>query len=169
MSKYEEIKYNINIRRDIKSSYNLERIFSFLDKRDKLNMIIYNNQLHKILGVKIQDYKTISGRYKIIKKNGKGREYIINTTNLKFEGKYIKGKRNGRGKEYYDNGKLKFDGEYIKGKRNGKGKEYYDNGKLKFEGEYLNGKRNGKGKEYDKEGRLKFEGEYLNGEKVKRK
>ena len=151
MADLKEIKFNINIIRDIKSSYNLERIFSFLDKREKLNMIIYNHQLYEILGVNIQDYKSISGRYKIIEKNGKGREYIINTNKLKFEGEYINRKRNGRGKEYFDDGKLKFEGEYINGKRNGTGKEYYHDGKLKFKGEYLNDIRwNGEG--YNKNG-----------------
>jgi len=108
MSEFEEIKYNINLGRDIKSSYNLEMIFSFLDQGKKLNMIIYNKQLQKILGVNIEDYKKKSERYKIGGKNGKGREYSLYSDNLIFEGEYINGKRNGKGKEYYFIDDLKF-------------------------------------------------------------
>ena len=87
-------------------------IFSFLNEKQKLNMIIDNKKLQKLLRVDIEDYKRISGKCKIGKKNGKGAEYILNRKNLKFEGEYLNGKRNGKGKEYYDNGKLKFEGEF---------------------------------------------------------
>ena len=114
MSEFEESKCNIiNLKTDIKSSYNLVKIFSFLDKKQQMKIITYNNHLKNILGVSIKDYKEVSGRYKIGGKNGKGSEYSLNTNILIFEGEYIKGKKNGKGKEYYDNnGKLKFEGEY---------------------------------------------------------
>jgi len=172
MSKFEEIK-SINLIKDIKSFYNLERIFSFLEKKPKLNMMIYNKKLQEMFSVKIEDYKIISGRYRIIEINGKGKEYILNTNNLLFEGEYKNRKRNGYGKEYYDKDKIKFEGEYLNGKRwnvkgynikgkidflikDGKGivKEYKNDGKLEFEGEYINGERNGKGKEYYNDGKL---------------
>jgi len=179
-----DIKSKLNIGNTIKSLYNLKEILNFLDEKIKCEVIIYNKQLQNELGINIEDYKAISGKYKIGEKKGKGKEYIINTNILKFEGEYLNGKRNGKGKEYYNNHKLKFEGEYLNGKRNGKGKEYYNNGKLKFEGEYLNGNRwngkrfnkngnvdseinngTGKGKEYNKYGELKFNGEYLNGKR----
>ena len=178
----ENIKNKINIR-DITSSFIIKRIFSFLSKKPKLNMIIYNKEFQKIFSVDIEDYKNI-GKYIIKENNGKGREYIIDTNILIFEGEYLNRKRNGKGKEYYRNGRLMFEGEYINGKRwngkgyktngiieyeirngNGKGKEEIYNSELMFEGEYLNGEKNGKGKEYDYFDRLKFEGEYLNGER----
>ena len=178
MSEFEKIKNMINLKKDIKNFYNIKRIFSFLDHKEKLKMIIYNKKLQKKLGVGIQDYKNISGRYKIDEKNGKGKEYTLNTNKLIFEGEYLNGKRNGEGKEYYLYGELKFEGEYLKGERwhgkgynkngivdleikngSGKGKEYYNNGNLEFEGEYLNGRRKGKGKEYYENGKLKFDGE----------
>ena len=184
MSELNEIKCNINLRKDIKSKFNFEEIFSFIEQRHKLNIIIYNKELQKIFGVNIQDYKEISGRYKIGGKNGKGSEYTLDKKNLIFEGEYKKGRRNGNGKEYYQDEKLKFEGEYSNGEKwngkgfnkngiidfqiengNGKGKEYYKNGKLKFEGKYKNGKRNGKGKEYYQDEKLKFEGEYKNGKR----
>ena len=169
MNEFNEIKSYIDLKRDIKYFYNFELIFSFLDQRKKLDIIIYNKQIQKMLGINIENYKEISNKYKIGKKNGKGSEYILNTNNLIFEGEYINGKKNGKGKEYYANGNLEFEGEYINGKKNGKGKEYYYDGELKFEGEYINGIRNGKGKEYNLIDLLEFEGIYLNGQKWKGK
>ena len=161
MDKLKEKKSNIY---SIKSEYNLKVVFSYLNEKQKMNIIMYNKELQRKLDVDIDVYKKISGKYKIGEKNGKGKEYILNTNELIFEGEYLNGKRNGKGKEYDYDGKLLFEGEYLNGKRwNGKG--YNKNGNIEFEGEYLNGKRNGKGKEYDWDGKLKFEGEYLNGER----
>ena len=147
MNKSQNIKYKINLK-DIKSYFILTNILSFLSEKQRLNLIIHNKELQRKVSNDINDYKKISGRYKIGGKNGKVREYMIKTNILKFEGEYLNGKRNGKGKEYYYNGILKFEGEYLNGKRNGKGKDYNFDGKLEFEGQYLNGKRNGKGKEY---------------------
>ena len=134
--------------KSIKSSYILTEIFSFLNSKQKLNLIIYDKQLQKELKISIKDYKKISGKYKIGGKSGKGSEYILNTNIIIFEGEYLKGKNNRKGKEYNSNGKLEFEGEYLNGKRNGKGKEYNGDGILIFEGDYLNGKIwNGNGKE----------------------
>jgi len=139
---------------DIKSRYILQKIFSFLDKKEKLKIVIYNKNLQNKIEVNIDNYKKASGKYRKGKRNGKGKEYRIYSNKLLFEGEYLNGKRNGKGKEYFDySGKLKFEGEYLNGKRNGKGKEYFDySGKLLFEGEYSNGERNGNGKEYNVDG-----------------
>ena len=139
MVEFENIKYKINIK-DIKSSYIINRLFSFLNEKQELEMIIYSKELQKICLIGIEDYKNFSRRYKIGEKNGKGKEYIIKTNTLIFEGEYLNGRKNGKGKEYNYDGKLKFEGEYLNGIKNGKGKEYYHDGKLKFEGEYLNNK-----------------------------
>ena len=132
----------------IKATYIIKDLFSFLPDAPKLNIILYNKYLQKLIGVDIQYYKKISGKYKIDGKNGKGKEYILYTNNLIFEGEYLNGKRNGKGKEYDMKGKLVFQGQYINGKRHGKGKEYDNFGDLIFDGEYLDGERNGNGKEY---------------------
>jgi len=183
ISKEENIDSYSNSRKSIKSLYIYKEIFSFLGQKTLFNFIIYNKRLQNFLKINIDDYKKLSGKYKIGKKNGIVKLYILNTNILLFEGVYLNGKRNGNGKEYYYNNKLKFEGEYVDGERNGKGKEYYYYyNKLKFEGEYLEGKKwngkgysiygnndfiinngNGKGKEYDDDGKLEFEGEYLNG------
>jgi len=82
----------------------LDKIFSFLDQRLKLNIIIYDKQIQKIIVVNIQDYKKLNGRYKRGGKNGIGSEYKLNSNIFIFEGEYISGKRNGKGKEYnYNN------------------------------------------------------------------
>ena len=86
-------------------------------------MILWNKELQKVFLVDIENYKKISGKYKIGKKNGKGSEFILYTNKLIFEGEYLNGKRNGKGKEYYSNGELEFEGEYLNGKRNGMEKD----------------------------------------------
>ena len=45
--------------------------------------------MQKIIGVDIEDYKKTSGKYRIIEKNGKGREYELGTNYLIFEGEYL--------------------------------------------------------------------------------
>jgi len=162
----------------IKSTFILKELFSFLNEKIKLEMIIYNKDLQKKLEVDINNYKKISGKYKVGKKNGKGCEYKLNTEILIFEGEYRNGKRNGKGREYHSNGKIKFEGEYLNG-RKWNGKIYRDNGlkdfeikkgveksndRSKFVGEYFDGERwNGKVYEYDCNGKLIFESQYLNG------
>ena len=140
------IKNTINIR-DIKSIFIAKKICSFLSERQILNMIRYNKLFQNLLLVDINNYKKMSGKYKIGVKNGKGKEYLIESNELIFEGEYLNGKRNGKRKEYKENGKLIFEGEYLNGEKKGRGKEYNAIDALKFEGEYLNGERNGKGKE----------------------
>ena len=127
----------------IKSNFVLNNILSILWENKKLNLIIYNKKLQNKISLTIEDYKNLSQRYKVAEKNGKGKEYLINTNIIIFEGEYKNGKKNGKGKEFYDeDGKLKFEGEYLNGKiisgtkydnygniimklENGKGKEYY--------------------------------------------
>ena len=157
MAELGDTKSRINLR-NIKSSYITKKIFSFLNEKQLLKMIIYRKELQKMLLIDIEDYKKISNIYKIVEKNGNGKEFKISSNILIFEGEYSKGIRNGKGKEYYLNGQLEFEGEYLNGERNGKGKEYNDKGNLEFEGEYLNGKKwNGKGKEYNYNDQLEFE------------
>ena len=117
-----ELNKTINIM-DIKSSYIIKDIFSYINTKQKLNVLMYNKQLQELIGVEKEDYKKTSGKYKIVEKNGKGREYILNTKKLIFEGEYVNWKRNGKGKEYNEYGKLEFEGDYLNGKRNGNKEE----------------------------------------------
>ena len=127
--------------KNVKSSYFLRIIFSFVDEKQKLELIKYNKSLQEILNISLINYKYFCEKYIIYESIGKGKEYDKWNGKLRFEGEYLKGKRNGKGKEYYSNGKLKFEGEYLNGERNENGKEYDKNGKIIFYGEYLDGKR----------------------------
>ena len=104
-----KIKGNLNT---IKSIYIAKKILSHLIIKKKLEMIKYNKKFCQSLGYTIDDYKKLCKRYIVYGKNGKGKEYIMNSSKLIFEGEYLNNKRHGKGKEYYDNGNLKFEGEY---------------------------------------------------------
>jgi len=138
MDKYEDNKEKINSK-DIKSCYILKLILSYVSEKRKFKIIMYNKKLQNAFLVDIKDYKNKSRKYKIDGKNGQGKEFILNTNILIFEGEYYKGEKNGKGKEYYDDGKLKFEGEFLNGKRwNGKG--YNKEGSKEFEIKNGNGK-----------------------------
>ena len=146
--------------KNVKSSYFVIKVFSFIDEKQKLKLIKYNKSLQKNINISIINYIHFQGKYIIYKTNKKGKEYN-NKHLLIYEGEYLNGERNGKGKEYNCFCKLEFEGEYLNGKRNGKGKEYNINGGIQFEGEYLNDERYGIGKDYS-DNEL-FEGIYLNG------
>ena len=63
-----EIKKAIKNIEDIKSSYIKKEVFSFLSKKQKLNIIIYNKQLLNICGFDIEYYKISIIIYKYKKK-----------------------------------------------------------------------------------------------------
>ena len=86
----------VNMAKDIKSSYMINKIFSNLNAILKLNLIRYNNYFQKNLSINIEYYIKISWRYKVGGINGNGKEFDIITNNLLFEGEY----KNGKGKEY---------------------------------------------------------------------
>lgn len=172
---------NINLQYSIKSAYIIKKVFLFINEKIKLELIIYNKKLQNLFNIELRDYKKKSNKYRIIDKNGLGKEFILDTNKLLFEGKYQKNKRNGIGKEFYENGRIKFEGKYLNGKRNGEGQKLYENGKLKFKGEYLNDKKwngiaygsknsivywleNGAGyvTKFSDDGTKTFEGNYLN-------
>jgi len=157
--------------KNIKSSFCLKIIFSFLDEEKKLKLVKYNKAIQDDIDINLNNYKFFSERYIIYdsnrkgKRKRKGREYCGSNDLLVFEGEYLNGERNGKGK-YYWNNKILFEGEFLNGERNGKGKEYEQSDNLIFEGEYSKGKKNGKGKDYFfNNGQLLFEGKYLNDKK----
>ena len=150
----------------IKAFLNLKLVFSFLEERHKLNLILINKTLKNKFGYTLEYYKEISGKIKIAEKNGKGKEF--KNDQLIFEGNYLNYKKSGEGKEY-NNNKIIFEGNYSLGKRNGTGIEYdyiKDKKYPMFKGEYLNGKRNGEGKEYFNNNIIKFDGEFKMGKKL---
>ncbi len=106
-----------NLLQSVRAIFNIKIILSHLTIIKKLKMIYYNKQLQNKLGIDIDLYKKTSGRYKIGKKDGLGKEYILNTEILLYEGRYKNGKRNGYGKEYNNKGNLIFNGIFLDGKK----------------------------------------------------
>ena len=141
--------------------YNKKGFFTIRYKKT-LNIINHNKKVLQKLDYNIDTYKNLAEREIIIGKKGKGngKEYIIDSKILLFEGKYLNKKRNGFGKEYYINGRLKSEGNYLKGLKHGKFKEYYSNGKLKFDGEYISNKKM-EGIEYNVLGEIKSENDNI--------
>jgi len=52
-----------------------------------------NKLFQNLLLVDINNYKKVSGKYKIGEKNEKGKEYLIKSNKLIFEGEYLNGKK----------------------------------------------------------------------------
>ena len=76
MDEFENIKNKINLR-DIKSPFIIKIIFSFLNKKQTLNMIMYNKDLQKMLLLNIKDFKEISSKYKIGEKMEREKNIIM--------------------------------------------------------------------------------------------
>ena len=177
---------------NIRSKYILKFFLSHVNEKKKLNLVKYNKNLQTKININLLYYKILSGNYttiydnnnkigiifdeyrdKIIfegefsngKKNGKGKEYDINTGKIKYEGEYFNGNVTGRGKVYYHEGNIKYQVEFKKGKKITKGKKIqFSEGPITKEGEYINEHVNGKAEVYDKYGTLIYEGEYINGQ-----
>ena len=58
-----------------KSIYFIKRLFTFVDEKNKLDIIKYNKNMQNILDISLINYKFFSDRYIIFEKNGKGKEY----------------------------------------------------------------------------------------------
>ena len=69
----------------IKSFYIQKEIISFLSDDKNLELIKYNKNIQAKLYINIRNYKLCKGIYKIVEKNGKGKEYNHNDV-LIFEG-----------------------------------------------------------------------------------
>ena len=117
MDEIGSIKNTINIR-DIKSPFIIINIFSFLSEKQKLNMVMYNQQFQKLLLVDIKNYIKMSGKFKIGGKNGKGKVYLIDSNNFIFKGEYLNRKEIGN----YCKNKLIFKRDYINAKKKWKRK-----------------------------------------------
>ena len=156
---------NIDLIKNVKSSFILNKIFSFLDISIKLQIIKYNKSHQKKLNIDIVDYIELNGRY-IKYFNGKGIEMLLKKNIKIFEGEYFEGKRNGKGKEYNWKGILTFEGEYLNNRKwKGEGEEYDNFGHLIFKGKYSDGKQTtGNKYRYDiMSKKLRYEGIYKNG------
>ena len=92
--------------KNVKSIYVLKNIFSCINQFQKLLIIQYNKEVQNRLNIDIENFKKMSGIHKEGERNGKGKEYILNTSILIFEGQYKDGKKSGKSKEYYEFGRI---------------------------------------------------------------
>ena len=51
---------HLNLIKKVKSKYIIENIFSFLEEKIELKMIIYNKNIQNLLGINIDNYKIIN-------------------------------------------------------------------------------------------------------------
>ena len=79
--------------RNVKSTYFINDIFTFINDKRKFEIVLYNKNIQKILGLTILDFRRISGKYIIGDPNKEGKEYNYKGE-LLFEGEYLNGKRN---------------------------------------------------------------------------
>ena len=108
----------INFKDSVKSKYIQILTFSFLDRKNILDLVKYNLKLQELLEININTYKEISQSIKISKGDGYCRIYDLYTMALKFEGEYKNGKKNGKGKEFYKSHDY-YEDEYSKGEKDG--------------------------------------------------
>ena len=101
ISKLENINSYLNSEKSIKSVYIIKEIFSFFDKKTLFNIIIYNKQWQNVLKINIEDYKKLSGKYKIGKKDGRGKVFKLNTNILLFDGECLNGKKKWKWKRIF--------------------------------------------------------------------
>ncbi len=76
---------------NIKSSYFMKFLFSFIVDETKLKIIKYNKSLQKILDININNYKNLSGKYTKMNQNGKGKNYNVCNDNLILESEFKNG------------------------------------------------------------------------------
>ena len=155
---------NVNLIDSIKSFYVKKNIFSYIEKKKILQLIIYNKKYQNKFKYNLDYYKKSAGKEAIYGSNDIVKYYCIYSKRLLFEGICLRGKRIKYGREYYYDGELRYEGYFLDGKKTGKGKEYI-NKHLIYCGEYKNDKRNGKGQEYNSKDIIIFQGDYLNGKK----
>ena len=85
---------NKNSFKNIKSTYIIQFIFTYLNEKTKLETIKYNKHLQNILDIKLINYKFLSRIYIIYETNRKGKEYLGWNNSLKYEGEYLNGRKN---------------------------------------------------------------------------
>ena len=88
----------------IKSSFFLKILFSYVNLKQKFEILKHNKSLQNAININNRHYQLFSGRYIIYEENGEVKEYEGNTDDLVFEGEYLNGKKNGKGKEYFEYG-----------------------------------------------------------------
>ena len=125
---------------NIKSKYVLIEVFSYLNIKPKLKILLSNKYLYNKTGISPDSFKFYNQKYIEYESDTMVKVYNRANGKLIYHGGYLKKKRNGIGLEFNEFGECIYEGEFNKGKRHGKGTEFNKGGKLSFEGEYINGK-----------------------------
>ena len=69
---------------NIKSSYIIKRVFSFLYENMKYEILKHNKKYQNFFYLNIDSYKKLNGRYKKNGINGPGQEFLIESNDLVF-------------------------------------------------------------------------------------
>ena len=72
--------------KNIKSTYFIQLVFTYVDDKPKLKLIKYNKSLRKIIDIYIGHYIYFSGKYTVYESNGIGKVYDGYNDTLIFEG-----------------------------------------------------------------------------------
>ena len=72
--------------KNIKSTYFIQLVFTYVDDKPKLKLIKYNKSLRKIIDIYIGHYLHFSGKYAVYESNGIGKVYDGYNDTLIFEG-----------------------------------------------------------------------------------
>ena len=94
------IKKDTKYIKNIKSNYIIKILFPHLYEKNKLNIIKYNKNIQNKIGIGLINYKFFKGIIIHYESKTEGKEYFDFSGKLRFEGEYLNGKRNGKGKEY---------------------------------------------------------------------
>ena len=79
--------------KNIKSKYNLKTIIKNINYEIKLKIFKLNNKIKDILNIDLIEYKILSGRFIIGKRNGYAKEYDSLNNKLIFNCNYKEGKK----------------------------------------------------------------------------
>ena len=83
----------VNLIKTVKQKYNIVNIFSYLEEKTKLIIIVHNKKYQNLFGLDTNYYINKSEKYRIIEKNGICKEYTLKENKLVFEGEFKNGKK----------------------------------------------------------------------------
>ena len=84
---------------NIKSSFFIQKLFSYIEDINKLGIAKYNKAMQNMIKINLIDYRLFTGKNIIYDSKNYGKEYDIKGI-LLYEGEYLDGRRSGKGKEF---------------------------------------------------------------------
>ena len=82
--------------KNIKSSYFIQKIFSYIFEEKKLKLVKYNKCFQKIININIINYIHFQGKYIFYESNEKGKERKCYEDRIIIEGECLNGIKNGK-------------------------------------------------------------------------